>query len=913
MTSSILSAALVLALAAPLQAQVSTVAASPLGATAIAAGSPRAAASPAGDEVRDPAPRLIEVRVAASGGVVAAGVPVPPGADIRWTVVPAAGVRVLGPLQGVLNAGDALALGALAVTFGLPRNQLAGNVPLGTVRLQRAGAVEMVELVTVLPPRRGVALEMELPDSVRPGDVVAGRLSVRNTGTGVDTIGLALLVDRGWRADGVPARVVLEPGEAHEAAIRLRVPTGAGLWEAAGIRLTASGLGGATFVARSLTTVPGAGVRRDRVLLPLNIFAGAAAPDMGALNALRSSFGLTAAGAVGERTHFDLVVQENELGPGAIATPATRSHALMRAQLRTPGWSATLGDAYTAAGLLPRFHAAGRGAAATWDGVRFDARAALLFPRVGWGLDSEQEVITAGAGVMTGAGRIGLALLHAERAGTGGAGAGTGRSAALQYRLVGNGHEVAAEAGWLDVNTDLAGAQDGAAGELTYRYTGAGGFLDAGIRRAPETALLGGGIVAEQSLRGGMHLGRAMAASAGVYSYRTTASDFVFFNDLGEQRVRVGPSAAGGQAALTWTGERNSAGLSAQLLERESPGVTDLRRTVSLHAGHSFGRLGLHAVAEVGEREQNQGEPAPVQRLRGTLTWSAAAGSLWASVEENNEGLPLAVALNGSLRVGPAEITTVLNTFRDSLALPTTSFSSSISVAVARNLAIRAATEYRPWATQQRSPWAVSIGVRRTFAVPLPISTGLERTGLVYDDRNANGRRDPGEPGLAGVIVQVGTVRVRTDVDGRFVAVASVADPVVVAQRSLATGTMVRPGHSLGASSHIEIPVIRTGDLRVQVVLDADGSTQAGAGLNVQLIDSDGRTREADADSSGIALFAALLPGPVTLRVQGPAPRPGAEGSVSEVSAVIEAGAVGKARIDVSHRPRPVRFLQNDG
>jgi hypothetical protein len=176
-------------------------------------------------------------------------------------------------------------------------------------------------------------------------------------------------------------------------------------------------------------------------------------------------------------------------------------------------------------------------------------------------------------------------------------------------------------------------------------------------------------------------------------------------------------------------------------------------RRCPTRVGPDLGRkVGLHAVAEVGEREQNESGPASLQRLRGTLTWSSAAGSLWASVEENSEGVPLAVALNGSLRPGPAEISAVLNTSRDSLALPATSF----SISVARNLCIRAATEWRPKATQQASPWAVSIGARRTSAVPLPISPGLERTGVVYDDRNANGRRDADEPGLAGVIVQVG-------------------------------------------------------------------------------------------------------------------------------------------------------------
>lgn len=41
-------------------------------------------------------------------------------------------------------------------------------------------------------------------------------------------------------------------------------------------------------------------------------------------------------------------------------------------------------------------------------------------------------------------------------------------------------------------------------------------------------------------------------------------------------------------------------------------------------------------------------------------------------------------------------------------------------------------------------------------------------TGIVFTDRNGNGRVDPGEPRLRGVVVQVGPLVSRTDADGRF-------------------------------------------------------------------------------------------------------------------------------------------------
>src|SRR5262245_34845458 len=41
-------------------------------------------------------------------------------------------------------------------------------------------------------------------------------------------------------------------------------------------------------------------------------------------------------------------------------------------------------------------------------------------------------------------------------------------------------------------------------------------------------------------------------------------------------------------------------------------------------------------------------------------------------------------------------------------------------------------------------------------------------TGTVFEDRNANGRRDTGEPGVGNVSVSDGAVIVKSDVSGRY-------------------------------------------------------------------------------------------------------------------------------------------------
>jgi hypothetical protein len=868
--------------------------------------------------------RTLMVTAPGGSGVIAARVPVPAMA-VSWTVRPADGVRVLGAMTGSLSSDDAAADGVLSVTFSLPRNHPAGPARLGAVQLRTGRGEEIIELVTTVPARRALEISVVLADSVRPGAVVNGHMRVRNAGTALDTVVVQLEVDRGWRVENGPDVLVLAQGAEQQIPIRVRVPADAQNFTTAELRATAAGVGTRTTARAPLAVTPGAG--RGAVpyrQLPVTVFAGLSAADAGALRVARSSFGLAAHGEIADGTRLEVLAQDDEIGTGMARPHGMRSHTLLRARVRTDHWSAALGDGSTAAGMLPRLHAAGRGVEAGIRAGRLDGHAAVLFPRVGWGLDPHEGIINAGAGATTSAGRLGVSLLQARRSATDGTGTGTGRSAALQYQLLTGTHSIAAEAGWMESQTALHGRQGGAAAEASYRYTGPTASLSALVRRAPETALLGGGVRAENSLHGAVLLGRTLVASAGVHSYEATAADFAFFNELGEERVRVGPSAAGGSLSLGWRHGVNTLGASGQLLRRESPGASDLRRTVTLQGGRAFGRLGVNLAGEAGERTSlhgaasaQDGTPAhgaalPVQRVRGSLSWASSAGSLWASVEHSNEGPPLAVALNASLRLRALEVTTSMNTFRDSLSLPATTFSTFAVLAVTSSTAVRAGAEYRPWAQHQTSPWAVSIGVRRALSMPVPGSARRDVVGVLYDDVNGNGRRDPGEPGLPNVLLQMGTAATTTDVHGGFQFRAAAAGVIVASQRTLPAGMMVRDAAAPRDAGALEIAVVRTADLTVRVSIDdgAGNSRAAGAGLLIRLSNDVGHTRTALTDSTGVARFPDLLPGTAAVIVEPPAVRPG-ETAVDPVSARVTLlpGAPTEALLSMTQRTRPVRYF----
>ena len=54
------------------------------------------------------------------------------------------------------------------------------------------------------------------------------------------------------------------------------------------------------------------------------------------------------------------------------------------------------------------------------------------------------------------------------------------------------------------------------------------------------------------------------------------------------------------------------------------------------------------------------------------------------------------------------------------------------------------------------------------LSLPTPARETTNATGFVYDDRNRNGKRDPGEPGLPNVLVSNQREVVRTDLMGRW-------------------------------------------------------------------------------------------------------------------------------------------------
>ena len=123
-------------------------------------------------------------------------------------------------------------------------------------------------------------------------------------------------------------------------------------------------------------------------------------------------------------------------------------------------------------------------------------------------------------------------------------------------------------------------------------------------------------------------------------------------------------------------------------------------------------------------------------------------------------------------------------------------------------------------------------GERRPQFVTGP---SLQRTGvsgIVFLDRNANGRRDAGEPAVPGVQVQVGTGWARSDVEGRYRVwdlVPFVPLPVVIDSLSLPSPlwipTLEHPSIEAGPNRFepLDIPLVAGGVVEGRIIWERPG------------------------------------------------------------------------------------------
>jgi hypothetical protein len=169
---------------------------------------------------------------------------------------------------------------------------------------------------------------------------------------------------------------------------------------------------------------------------------------------------------------------------------------------------------------------------------------------------------------------------------------------------------------------------------------------------------------------------------------------------------------------------------------------------------------------------------------------------------------------------------------------------------------------------------------RATRGVAFTPGPSLQRSGVagrVFLDENANGRFDPQERPLAGVVVRVGTGVTTSDSDGVFrawdlvpfepvlvtVDSASLASPLWVPERG---GVSVVPGPN--RFLQLDVPIVQGGVIEGRVLWPHDISPRGVAGVRLNLTNRrTGATRALVTFSDGDFSVISVAPGEYELSV----------------------------------------------
>ena len=96
--------------------------------------------------------------------------------------------------------------------------------------------------------------------------------------------------------------------------------------------------------------------------------------------------------------------------------------------------------------------------------------------------------------------------------------------------------------------------------------------------------------------------------------------------------------------------------------------------------------------------------------------------------------------------------------------------------------------------------------------------------GLVFEDLDNDGRYDALEPGVAGVIVRRGDAKAVTDRHGRYRLPVTARGRSRIDQGSLRPGLVAHPVLSNDQTERLDLPVLPTGSVVVEMLIVADES-----------------------------------------------------------------------------------------
>lgn len=841
------------------------------------------------------------------GGVVTTVVTLAPPAGARpdsvhYRVEMADGFRLFARAAGAAEVrGDLI---RLPLTFGVAPTAPAGDVQAGRVVADWDGAETVATFHVEVRPRFEISFWLGAEESrVSPGAPLEIGYRLGNRGNAEDTVLIRLQAPGAWTQRVTPARVILAAGDTAVGTIQLVPPEDA----APGVErlIVAEARGREADVTRA-TRVVVVGEDRwfgDLASVPSTVFLGSSTGSGGI-----GGVAVRAQGQVRPGTRLSIDYRYNDQ---PVAAPAFRSALTgprFRIGLQQRDLQLRVGDVFTRSDLFtgPSVHGAGLDLA--WSVDDLDAAIFVAKPVNGLG-DEDGHVIRASTGLRTGMGTFSASFSDLRRDASVFDGYDI-RAGGVRYDLAAGPHRLRVQAGVMRVSSDTIGARTGATVEAEYRLGTNGASLTARVRTVPAVVQRTATFGDELLLSGSADLFQGLSAIGWGFATRSPL--------LG---VREEPWNRGLVAGLRYlTSSSAQLQLTGNLRTSEAPAYgtsldqRTLRGTVDAPVGPFVAELDAefgHAIHGLGGATTT----LPYRYLRVGARWSAGSQWGWLGMSYRDTGLGQGltyVDVAGALEAGRVELQGGLSSRLGGVPLPDAlSVWTGTTVEITRDIRATLGVDYLPTGLGDR--WRFSLGLTRAFNLPLPMRREPHAYGMVYEDRNGNRVRDDGEPALPGVVLRLGILSDTTDQDGHFAFMDPVQGRLAIDGSRLPLGLMVPSDVALPAAGYVEIPVVRTAALEIQLFIDRDNDGERdtaedpASGVVVSVTGPDGRTRDVAADARGSLRLNGLTPGHHTLRIHPPATRR-TGGPPIEVELDVPPGGTVSRTIAVPLRQREIRI-----
>ena len=856
-------------------------------------------------------------------------VPVPAvfraGPALTYTITPTGGATIVPPLQGVAAAGG-IGPGAILVAASVPAAALAGVRTIAQVQFSQGRVSVTVPLELEVSQIAGATLRLaQQLFGAKPGERVVIHYFVTNSGNGFDTVDITVVPPPDWRTIELPRRYMLGAGQSTSGEATISVPLGAvsGMFSVA---LTASARGRPIATAGAviqLLETPG-----GRLLGP-TLVAGLASvlEDSGRAAPV---VGFELRGPVTDQVQaFGRLVQAAD--PGSVdPRDLARVGYFVGAPFLTltaPRWQVTGGSAGRSFSDVTGVSAYGHGASFNWSNEQWSvgglaavpvavapgaAGGHLLGVRVGG------EVWRPGAqlnATLTDLNDPQLAPRRLQAIGIGAVSppfSGVTVSGELADREFAGG----AGLGWL---TELKRQTRDDFGQLRLVHAPGGSTAFAHARDELSA-------VAARGLGGRLSLGVA------YWSSGDESPTFSRLHTLGWSLApRYDVDAHTSLALEARSNSFDATSAAGQL----GNGETVARLGVTTQRGTRF----FSGAATLGNASQTAALPGGpvIVTSAGRQSLSAGGGvatdrgtvELTGSLEHNGAGIGLltnafvfgvrATRITLAALRGP-----VLNAelqhygwFGDRPAVTVARF--GLTAPLPGDLALTVDVEHNPFSSGLvgGTRWVPVVKIERAMHLAVGALQPVAK-GEVFEDRNANGVRDPGEPAVAGVVVRRGTETIVTDRAGRFHFYDRVAAHVRLDETSLPFGMI--PNTAVPADRQplkaIAIGVIPTTDVDVQLVASADSNGRTPqvdfTGVPLQAAEAGGNVWTTRADAQGHAHFSALPPGHYRLEIDFTGLREPVRLRGQAQGFTIEPGRA-VPLLTVPVYPRPIRLFDPSG